>query len=277
MVVWRGGFGPVYESNVTTMLWMCMDRSYWGLQEPRHGLHPWSTGWRSGSATAWGHWRRNASVEAIEWWSYRTGSAGQLIEQEKDEQLRRVRTERDPRAIGLFDGSYNFGRANVVQLSQLISSRLENQPGYINTNKIFNCVQACFRDWKVGYRDNPEHYHVDMKMLMMTCLTSTWFSDNQRGQIRLWWVSFSVYYHICTPNAYPLTPYLERNHLDLYVTYFARINDTLWTIEIRPVRSCFGSCSFSMLIPESSWFLWLWLHDMYQLVLFPQIVIRHRI
>ncbi|KAL3790931.1 hypothetical protein HJC23_004913 [Cyclotella cryptica] len=113
--------------------------------------------------------------------------AKKLLEQ-KDQKLNTLNTsiaERDPKALGLFHGSYDFGRNDVVRLSQLISARLENKPLYIDSNKIFNCVQACFRDWEAGYRDNPQYYYVDMKMLLATCNASTWFTDNQKERIRI--------------------------------------------------------------------------------------------
>jgi len=111
--------------------------------------------------------------------------AKQLLEQ-KDREFNALVgsiSQLDPKVLGLFQGSYDFGRNDVVKLSQLISTRLENKPHYIDGNKIFNCVQACFRDWDAGYKDNPKHYYVDMKMLLAICNESTWFSDNQREQI----------------------------------------------------------------------------------------------
>eukprot|EP00804_Cyclotella_cryptica_P030305 CCRYP_011846-RA/>CCRYP_011846-RA protein AED:0.03 eAED:0.03 QI:137/1/1/1/0/0/2/332/243 len=85
--------------------------------------------------------------------------AKKLLEQ-KDQKLNTLNTsiaERDPKALGLFHGSYDFGRNDV----------------------------ACFRDWEAGYRDNPQYYYVDMKMLLATCNASTWFTDNQKERIRI--------------------------------------------------------------------------------------------
>lgn len=87
----------------------------------------------------------------------------------------------------LFDGTYNFRRENVVQLSQLISRHLENKPYEINQNRIYNCVRACYTDLEKGYSDNPEFYYHDMRMLLATCLASNWFSDNQLSSIKDWW------------------------------------------------------------------------------------------
>jgi hypothetical protein len=106
---------------------------------------------------------------------------------EKNNEMNKLRISMrklDPKALGLFNDSYDFKREDVVKLSQLISVRLENRPSYIDPNRIFNCIQNCFRDWEAGYNDNPEYYTMDMKMLLATCHASAWFSDNQQGKIR---------------------------------------------------------------------------------------------
>jgi len=87
----------------------------------------------------------------------------------------------------LFHGHYNFKRENVVQLSQLISRHLENKPSSIDQNKIFNCVRTCFTDLERDYSDNPAHYYLDVRMLLVTCLASTWFTPNQRNNIDNWY------------------------------------------------------------------------------------------
>jgi hypothetical protein len=90
----------------------------------------------------------------------------------------------DVEALGLFDGTYDYGRDDVVRLSQLISIGLEEKPDFIDSNKIFNCIQARFRDWENGYDDNPLYYDIDMKMLIATCNASEeWFSINQKKRI----------------------------------------------------------------------------------------------
>lgn len=88
----------------------------------------------------------------------------------------------DPKALGLFCRFYDFGREDVVDLSKLICIRLENKPSYIDHNRIFNCVQNCFRDWERGYNDNPDNYS-DMKMLLAICHACTWFTDRQHDKI----------------------------------------------------------------------------------------------
>lgn len=87
----------------------------------------------------------------------------------------------------LFHGTYNFRRENVVELSQLISRYLENKPGNIDENKIYNCVRSCYQDLERGYSDNPKHYYIDMRMLLAICLASTWFTKNQRTSLQSWY------------------------------------------------------------------------------------------
>jgi len=74
-----------------------------------------------------------------------------------------------------------------VELSQLISRYLENKPSNIDGNKIYDCVRSCYNDLERGYSDNPEHYYLDMRMLLATCLASTWFSNNQRTSLKSWY------------------------------------------------------------------------------------------
>ena len=109
--------------------------------------------------------------------------------QQKDNRINEVVTDAtnfDPRTTGIFIEDYSYGRFDVVKLSQLISSRLENKPYYIDSNKIFNCVQACFRDWNAGYTDNPKCYFLDMRMLLAICLASNWFTGNQSNKMIEW-------------------------------------------------------------------------------------------
>jgi hypothetical protein len=81
---------------------------------------------------------------------------------------------------------YNFNRTNVVQLSQFISRYLENKPAEVDANKIFNCIRSCYMDLKKNYEDNPEHYEIDMRMLVATCHASTWFTDKQTNNFWNW-------------------------------------------------------------------------------------------
>ncbi len=118
-------------------------------------------------------------------------SAAQLIsERDSLKQQRDSLQEslnRRPDVPRLFYGSYCYTRENVVQLSQLISRYLENKPREIDRNQIYDCVRNCYNDLERGWEDNPEHYFMDMRMLLATCLASTWFSDNQRKSLRNWY------------------------------------------------------------------------------------------
>ena len=80
----------------------------------------------------------------------------------------------------------SFGRGDVVQLSQLIARYLENKPNHVDANKIFNSISNCYRDLERGYDDNPQHFYIDMRMLLTICAASTWFSSNQSNRIRSW-------------------------------------------------------------------------------------------
>ena len=91
-----------------------------------------------------------------------------------------------PNVPPLFTGNYNYRREHVVQLSQLISRYLECKPQSIDSNKIYNCVRSCVMDLERNYGDNPEHYFIDMRMLLATCLASTWFTDNQMRSLKEW-------------------------------------------------------------------------------------------
>lgn len=82
------------------------------------------------------------------------------------------------------DPSYSYDRSQVVKLSQLICAHLENKPDEIDANRIFNCVRNCIKDYEKGWGDNPEHFGLDMRMLIHVCLASTWFTDRQRIQIQ---------------------------------------------------------------------------------------------
>ena len=101
------------------------------------------------------------------------------------QQLRQELRER-PNLPRIFHGSYHFRREHVVELSQLISRYLLEKPNNINGNRIFNCVRTCYVALDRDYSDNSETYYEDMRMLLATCLASTWFSDNQYNNIVEW-------------------------------------------------------------------------------------------
>jgi hypothetical protein len=83
-----------------------------------------------------------------------------------------------------YGGGYDYNRFSVRKLAKLICQNLERRPAEINANKIFECVRNIYVRLKNGYSDNPEHYHIDVRMLLGVCLASAWFSIKQDSIIR---------------------------------------------------------------------------------------------
>jgi hypothetical protein len=81
-------------------------------------------------------------------------------------------------------GGYAYDRFSVQKLAKLICQNLESRPADINASKIFDCVRSIYTNLKNGYSDNPEHYNMDVRMLLGVCLASAWFTDNQYSIIR---------------------------------------------------------------------------------------------
>jgi hypothetical protein len=105
----------------------------------------------------------------------------------REKELRRQENARRVNQPALIDGiHYNFDRTNVVHLSQFISRYLENKPAEVDANKIFGCIRSCYMDLKKDYNDNPEHYAIDMRMLLATCYASTWFTEKQVSNFWNW-------------------------------------------------------------------------------------------
>ena len=99
----------------------------------------------------------------------------------------RERLNERPNLRRIFRGSYDFRREDVVELSQLISMYLDDKPRNIDSNKIFNCVRTCYTALDKNYNDNPPDYYEDMRMMLATCLSSNWFTDNQWNNIDSWY------------------------------------------------------------------------------------------
>ena len=99
----------------------------------------------------------------------------------------RERLNERPNLQRIFRGSYDFRREDVVELSQLISRYLHDKPRNIDSNKIFNCVRTCYTALYKNYNDNPPDYYEDMRMMLATCLSSNWFTDNQWNNIDSWY------------------------------------------------------------------------------------------
>eukprot|EP00984_Skeletonema_dohrnii_P013449 scaffold5572_cov83-Skeletonema_dohrnii-CCMP3373.AAC.7 len=88
----------------------------------------------------------------------------------------------------IFNGSYDFGRENICELSKLISIYYLNEiTGEIDGSRIYNCVQSCYTALDRNYQDNPEDYWYDMRMLLATCLASPFFTVNQWNNIDSWY------------------------------------------------------------------------------------------
>ena len=81
-------------------------------------------------------------------------------------------------------GGYAYNRFSVVPLTRLICQNLEDMPECINPNKIYECVKKIGIDLRKDHADNPEHFYIDVRMLIGVCLASTWFTEKQLGRIR---------------------------------------------------------------------------------------------
>ncbi len=81
-------------------------------------------------------------------------------------------------------GGYAYGRFNVVPLTKLICQNLEDIPESINPDKIFECIRKIGSDLRKDHKDNPEHFYIDVRMLLSVCLASTWFTERQLVRIR---------------------------------------------------------------------------------------------
>jgi hypothetical protein len=83
-------------------------------------------------------------------------------------------------------GGYAYDRFQVVKLTKLICQDLECKPVDINASKIFDCVNAIYKDFKMGYIDNPDHFNLDVRMLLCVCAASVWFTRKQQGRLLQW-------------------------------------------------------------------------------------------
>lgn len=86
-----------------------------------------------------------------------------------------------------FDTTYGYDRGGVVELSQVICCSLEDKPSNIDSQRLFICIQRMYRALKQDRHDNPQYYHVNMRMLINICLaTSGWFTDRQIDRMDAW-------------------------------------------------------------------------------------------
>ena len=88
----------------------------------------------------------------------------------------------------IFHGHYEFGLDNAAELSRLISMYLTNKPNSIDRDRIYDCVCTCVYDFdnSCWFIYESPHY-ADIRMLLVTCLASTWFSEDQRSNIGQWY------------------------------------------------------------------------------------------
>ncbi|GKY92168.1 hypothetical protein MPSEU_000188100 [Mayamaea pseudoterrestris] len=82
--------------------------------------------------------------------------------------------------------TYNYGRDSVVALSQIISRFIDNKPDTIDRNKIYGCVRALNDALEKNRGDNPVGFETNMRMLLVTCLASNWFTNNQCYRFEQW-------------------------------------------------------------------------------------------
>eukprot|EP00555_Chaetoceros_dichaeta_P009699 CAMPEP_0198271808 /NCGR_PEP_ID=MMETSP1447-20131203/50667_1 /TAXON_ID=420782 /ORGANISM="Chaetoceros dichaeta, Strain CCMP1751" /LENGTH=284 /DNA_ID=CAMNT_0043964617 /DNA_START=50 /DNA_END=904 /DNA_ORIENTATION=+ len=100
--------------------------------------------------------------------------------------LRVAKLSKRPNLPPLFHGEYDFNRHKAVELGQLISRYLECKPRQIDSCKIFCNVKHIYSDLQKGWEDNPKHYYMDVRCLLATAASSTWFTDNQMSNISTW-------------------------------------------------------------------------------------------
>ena len=87
------------------------------------------------------------------------------------------------------DSSYRYDRFRTIELTKLVLQDLEDIPGNIAAHRIYQCVENIKRDYFQNYQDNPDHFFLDLRALLATCLASTWFSLNQQARMKEWWNS----------------------------------------------------------------------------------------
>jgi vacuolar-type H+-ATPase subunit H len=84
------------------------------------------------------------------------------------------------------DSCYQYDRFRVVELAQFICRNLVSRPNNVDANRIYNCVKNCYDAFERGWADNPEHYLLDVRMLLNVCRASAWFSPKQKENFSEW-------------------------------------------------------------------------------------------
>lgn len=80
----------------------------------------------------------------------------------------------------------HFGRDSIVDLSLLVAQNLTRKPRGLDSGRIFNFVRTCYMDLEKDYSDNPYDYRDNVKMLLATCQSCSWFSPRQQDNFEKW-------------------------------------------------------------------------------------------
>ena len=82
--------------------------------------------------------------------------------------------------------SRHFGRDSIVDLSLLVAQNLTRKPRGLDSGRIFNFVRSCYTDLEKDFSDNPDGYRDNVKMLLATCQSCSWFSPRQQENFDKW-------------------------------------------------------------------------------------------
>ena len=85
-----------------------------------------------------------------------------------------------------FKEDYQYTRHEIPALSCLISRYLVRKLDSIDSDKIYECMEAIHNDFQAGKSDNPKFMAIDLKMLLATALASNWFTAKQRSNVEDW-------------------------------------------------------------------------------------------
>ena len=84
------------------------------------------------------------------------------------------------------DYNRHFGRDSILDLSLLVAQNLTRKPRGLDSGRIFNFVRSCYIDLEKDYSDNPYDYRYNVKMLLATCQSCSWFSPRQQENFEKW-------------------------------------------------------------------------------------------
>ena len=100
--------------------------------------------------------------------------------------ISRLRNQLDESLV-VVDRNYAYNRNNIVELTKLIVTYLDEPPASVNVNRIFNCIMNILRDYENTYSDyengwiddDPQEMREQCRMLCATAFASSWFSYRQ--------------------------------------------------------------------------------------------------